>query len=387
MRVGLDHNATTPLRPEALETWVEVASRLSGNPSSLHAAGRSARAIIDEARQRIAGALAVGEDELVFTSGGTESNNLALLGAVEAAGRGAGLVTSAIEHSSILGPARALAALGRPVQVLPTDAVGDVDLAQLKAAVASVGGGVVSLAAANNEIGSLGPLEAVGRLLDDVPLPRPRFHTDAVQALGKIPVRVREWAEWGVDLASFSAHKVGGPIGLGLLWRRRGLALDPRIHGGSQEAGVRPGTEDAAGIASAAVAIELAVREQAEFARRVGELTRYIMEGIARAVPTVRLVGPPLDRPRLPNTLCILLPGTDGKVLVMRLDLEGLEVSSGSACASGSLEPSHVLRALGHDENEARAALRISLGRSTSRADCDHAIAVFRKLFDPSRAT
>jgi cysteine desulfurase len=384
MRVGLDHNATTPLRQAALDTWVEVASRLSGNPSSLHAAGRSARAIIDEARQRVAAALSVAEDELVFTSGGTESNNLALLGAVEAEGRGAGIVTSAIEHSSVLGPARALAEAGRAVHVLATDAVGDLDLAELRRAAGSIGGGLVSLAAANNEIGSLNPLGAVGRLLRDLPPPRPLFHTDAVQALGKIPVRL---GEWGVDLASFSAHKVGGPVGVGLLWRRRGLAVLPRIHGGAQEGGVRPGTEDAAGIAAAAVAIELAVREESEFGRRAGDLVRYLMEGVARAVPRVRLVGPPLDRPRLPNTLCILLPGTDGKVLVMRLDLEGLEVSSGSACASGSLEPSHVLRALGHDENEARAGLRISLGRSTSRADCDRAVAVFKKLFAPSRAT
>ncbi len=384
MRVRLDHNATAPLRAEAREKWLEVARALGGNPSSLHASGRAARACIDEARARIAAALEVGEDELVFTSGGTESNNLALLGCVRAGGPNAGLVTTSLEHSSILGSAKALAQEGRLLRIVRCDSLGSPDLDELRSAVLSIGSGVVSVAAANNEIGALAPLARIGQLLGELRAPRPWFHTDAVQALGKIPVRL---AEWGVDLASFSAHKVGGPVGIGILWRRRGVAIQPLFHGGSQEGGLRPGTENAAGIASAAVAIELAVGEQAEFALRVGELVSYLWEGIHQTVPGARILGPPLDRTRLSNTLCVLLPGMDGKVLGMRFDLEGLEVSAGSACASGSLEPSHVLLALGHDEDAARAGLRISLGPSTSRDDCDRAIGVFKKLFVSSRAT
>jgi cysteine desulfurase len=384
MRIAFDHNATTPLRPEARDAWLEVASRLSGNPSSLHASGRWARARVDEARARVAAALGVLEEEIIFTSGGTESNNLALLGGVREAGRGVGILTSAIEHSSVLGPANSLARAGHPLGLVRPDREGVPDLDALRRQIAPLEGGMVSIAAANNEIGSLGPLPEIAAILRELPGPRPRFHTDAVQALGKIPVRLREW---GVDLASFSAHKVGGPIGVGILWRRRGVALEPILHGGAQEGGVRPGTESTAGIVAAAVAVELAVREQPDFARRTGELASFLMNGIASSVPGARLVGPPLDRPRLPNTLCILLPGTDGKVLVMRLDLEGLEASSGSACASGSLEPSHVLRALGYTEDESRAGLRLSLGRATSRDECDRAIKVFKKLFASSRAT
>jgi cysteine desulfurase len=384
MRVHLDHNATTPLRPEARERWLAVADALRGNPSSLHAGGRAARAVVDEAREEVAGALGASEDEIVFTSGGTEANNLALRGSV-AAGT---LVTSAAEHSSVLEAVRALGAEGVPVRVIGVDRAGFPDGDALAEALGEGSTGLVSIMAANNEVGSVPDLRRLRGVLEGVSGGPPRFHTDAVQALGRIPV---DLAGWGVDLASFSAHKVGGPPGSGVLWRRRGTGLEPLLFGGGQEGGLRPGTEDVAGIAASARAIALAVREQPELERRLRELTRELAADLANAVPNLELIGPSLApdeaERHLPNTLCIRVPDADGRVLVTRLDLAGLEVSAGSACASGSVEPSHVLLAMGYDEDAARSGLRLSLGRNTSREECKHAVRVLEKLFAASRAS
>lgn len=386
MRVYLDHNATTPLRPEALELWERVSTEVGGNPSSLHRSGREARAYVDEARERVANALAVSEEELVFTAGGTEANNIALLGAVTAAGPESRLVTTAAEHSAVLETSRALEARGHPLVVCPVDAEGRPELAALRETLEHESVAVVSVMAANNEVGSVTDLAALAAILADLfsAAPRPLIHTDAVQALGRVPVDLMAWE---VDLASFSAHKVGGPKGVGVLWRRSGTPLAPVSYGGGQEHGLRPGTEDVAGIAAAALAIEQAVTEQDEFARRTGELAAFLWREIQSAVPEARLFGPGLDEPRLPNTLCVRIPGTDGKVLVTRLDLEGLEVSAGSACASGSVEPSHVLIAMGHGEDDARSGLRLSLGWNTSHEECKHVALVLKKLFAASRAT
>ncbi len=386
-RIYLDHNSTSPLRLEARERWLEVVAEGCTNPSSLHASGRRARARIDAARSAAAGALGAREEELVFTSGGTEANNLALLGALEAAGPGAGLVTSAIEHSSILEPARILAERGHPVTILPANRRGQPDLLALELLLtAGPPPALVSLAIANNEVGSVTALAEVARILAELPGPtRPLLHTDAVQALGRLEV---DLAGWGVDLASFSAHKVGGPVGVGILWHRAGVRLAPQLRGGAQEGELRAGTENAAAIAAAGVALELAVRERAEVSERMARLTSFLWGELARVLPAAELVGPPIDAPdRLPNTVNVLLPGIDGRVLVTRLDLEGLEVSAGSACASGSLEPSHVLLAMGYDERSARAGLRLSLGRETSREDCAQAVDILEKLCVRARAT
>ena len=385
-RVYLDHNATTPLRPEVRELWLAEIDRLHGNPSSVHASGRAARAALDDARERAAAALGVHEDEIVFTSGGTESNNLAVLGGVRAGGAARGLVTTAIEHSTVLGAARALAAEGRPVHEVVVDAQGCVDPAEVVARCREVDVGMVSVMAANNEVGSLGPLAEIGAGL------RARtgdssaragaailFHTDAVQALGRIPIRL---AEWGVGLASFSAHKVGGPVGVGFLYKRKGTEIAPLMFGGDQERGLRPGTESVAAIAAGALAIELAQREQESFAARTRELCLSFWRQVQAVVPGARLLGPPLDSERrLPNTLNVSIDGLDGRVLVARLDLEGLEVSAGSACASGSLEPSHVLLAMGLSRERARAGLRISLGRTTNAQDIHTAVETLRRVF------
>lgn len=385
MSVHLDHNSTTPMRPEVRACCLAVLDRALGNPSSLHASGRRARACVDDARARVAAALGVHEDEIFFTSGATEANNLALFGVLEAAGGNAGLVTTTVEHSSVLAPAEELARRGRSLTRVPVDSTGVPDPAALASAAAEPSIALVSVAAANNETGAVPDLAATSAALARLGRPRPRFHTDAVQALGRLPVRL---AEWGVELASFSAHKLGGPPGVGVLWRARGVALAPRMHGGGQELGLRPGTENVAGIAGAALAFELAVREQAATAERMARLARTLWNDLRACLPGVRLLGPPIDSARrLPNTLCVLVPNTDGKVLVTRLDLAGLEVSAGSACASGSIEPSHVLLAMGLTRDEARSGLRLSLGWNTRAEDCKRALAVLHAQFSPSRAT
>ena len=375
-RVHLDHNATTRLRPEVRELFRATLDELEGNPSSLHAAGRHARHRLDEARERAAAALGVGEDEVVFTSGGTEANNLAVLGAVRAAGSKAGLVTSAVEHSSVLGPAERLEREGRPWRRAEVDEEGRVSPERVAELAGGLDAALVSIMVANNEVGVVQPMTEIAERLRGSGA-HPLVHTDAVQALGRLDLPL---GDWGVHLATFSAHKVGGPVGIGLLYRRRGTPLEPILYGGEQEGGLRPGTENVAGAVAASVALELAVRERDDFAERIGSLARALWEDLLAAVPAARLLGPPMDgKHRLPGTLNVLLPGVDGKVLVTRLDLEGLEVSAGSACASGSLEPSHVLLAMGLGRELARAGLRISIGRETTLIDVRQAVETLRR--------
>ncbi len=374
-RVHLDHNATTPLRAEARAEFLRAADALSGNPSSVHASGRAARAELDDARERIAAALGVEGEELIFTSGGTEANNAAIFGGLP---QGAPLIVGATEHSSVGEAAEALRQAGRAVHVLPVDSLGRLDLEAAQACLETQGGGLLSVMAANNELGTVTPLDGVRALLEGLPGPsRPLWHADCVQMLGKLPISPREQ---GLELASFSAHKVGGPLGVGLLWCSKSTALSPRLVGGGQESGMRSGTENLPAIAAAAIAIELAVSEQQEYAERSAALTAELWREIYAAIPGAQLLGPPIESAdRLPNTICVLLPEADGRVLVPRLDLEGLEVSAGSACSSGSIEPSPVLLALGHNQSEARAALRLSLGRDTSAEDLQVAIKILRK--------
>lgn len=373
-RVYLDHNATTALRPEAREVWVEALQELEGNPSSVHTSGRAARAVIDRARERVAGALGVSESGVFFTSGGTEANNLALLGTMRAAAPGAALTVLASDHASVLEPARHLEAEGHELRLAPVGPEGLVDVEEL--AQTARGSALLSLAAANNETGALVPLREVRDALGDQ---APPLHTDAAQALGRIPL---DLAGWGVDLASLSAHKVGGPVGVGVLVRCKSVPLKPVLFGGGQEDGLRPGTENAPAIAAAACAIELSIAEQETASARWRKQTSYLWGELQRVLPHLQVVGPPMDSPlRLPNTLNILAPGVDGRVIVTRLDLEGLEVSAGSACSSGSLEPSHVLTAMGFEEESARAAVRLSLGRETDDAELCRAVEILSKTF------
>ena len=373
-RVHLDHNATTPLRAEARAELLRAVDALRGNPSSVHAAGRAARAELDDARERIAAALGVEGEEIIFTSGGTEANNAAIFGGTP---QGAPLYVGALEHSSVREAAEALKRAGRAVHSLPVDPSGLLDTTAMKAALEGQKAGLLSVMAANNELGTISPLEEMRLCLEGLSCAsRPLWHADCVQMLGKRRFAPREL---GLDMASFSAHKVGGPLGVGVLWCAKSAALSPRVVGGGQESGMRSGTENLPAIAAAAVAIELAVAEQALYTERTARLSASLWREIQSSIPGARLLGPAIESPaRLPNTLCVLLPGADGRVLVPRLDLEGLEVSAGSACSSGSIEPSPVLLALGHNEADARAALRLSLGRDTTEEELRLAIKILR---------
>ena len=292
---------------------------------------------------------------------------------------------------------------GHEVSWAGVDGRGQIDPAEIvdRARNMTQGAALVALQAGNNELGTLADLAAVGQGLAEIEASkRPLLFTDAVQALGRIPLNLEAW---GANLVAFSGHKVGGPMGCGVLVHRRGthqrgVRLEPLIRGGGQENELRPGTENAAAIAGMAVAIEQAVQEQDSEATRILELTRELWAGIQNAVPDARLLGPELDPPqptpregaakdRLPNTLCVLLPHVDGRVGVARLDLEGLEVSAGSACASGSLEASPVLRAIGLDEREARNGLRLSLGHTTTRKDIHSAVEILSETLGRARKT
>lgn len=381
-RIHLDHNATTPLRPEARAEFLAVLDALGGNPSSVHASGRAARAVLDRARERVAAALEVHEDEIVFTSGGTESIHLAVLGALLPAARERVLLTTAVEHAAVLGAAEAIERSGRAVERLGVDREGRLDRAEAIERALHPGVGLVSIQAANNEVGNLHPVGEIGHALRDRHN-RALLHTDAVQALGRVPVRLREWK---ADLASFSAHKVGGPLGVGILYKRKGVSLAPLLRGGGQEGGLRAGTENVPAIAAAAVAIELAVREAPEQAARWRHLAHELWRQLLASCPDVQINGPSIDADdRLPNTVNVALPGLDGRTLVARLDLEGVEASAGSACASGSLEPSHVLLAMGRGRAEARAALRLSFGRTTRGEDVHNAVEILGRIRQPCR--
>jgi len=379
-RLYFDHNATTPLRPEAraeLEHWLDAGL---GNPSSVHASGRRARSVVDDARERVAAALGVGEHEVLFTSGGTESIHLALRGAAASLDTRLACATTAIEHAAVHGAQAEVERGGRRRVVLPVDACGRVDVERAADALTAADVGLLSIGLANNEVGTVQDVGGLVRALAQRGR-RPLVHTDGVQALGRIAL---DLAQLGVHLASFSAHKVGGPLGVGLLVARGGAKLAPLLSGGGQELGLRAGTENAAAIAAAAVAVELAVQEQPAYAARTAALTRRAWDGLvtnfaAAGLIAPRLLGPPIDAPdRLPNTLNVL---TDqgGDLLLARLDLEGLEASAGSACASGSIEPSPVLLALGLSPDEARRGLRLSLGRTTGQADVDRLVDIVWK--------
>ena len=362
----LDHNAITPVRPEA-EAAMVLALRAFGNPSSVHAAGRQARALLDDARGRVAAALHVHPRDLVFTSGATESAMLAIRGALAAAPGGrTGLVVTAVEHPCVLDLARNLALGGTPVQVVPVDRHGVVDLEVLGHAVGAETA-LVCCMLANNETGVLEPVaeaadlaHAAGALL----------FCDAVQAAGKIPV---DLPALRVDLAAITAQKFGGPRGAGALWIAPGVRLAP-VAGGHQERGRRAGTENLPGLAGMGAALEAAVAALPADLERLRRLRDRMEAGLVAALPGARVNGGEADR--LPGTLSITFPGSDGETMLISLDLEGICASAGAACTSGSTTPSHVLSAMGLTVDEARATLRLSLGWSSADADVDHVLRV-----------
>lgn len=364
-RIYLDHAATTTARPEAVEAMVPL---LAGgfNPSSLHAEGRAARAALDEARAAVAGVLGAAPREIVFTGSGSEADVLAIAGAARAsAARGRHVVTTAIEHHAVLHAVDVLERDGWEVTRLPVDARGLVDPAIFAAALTPQTT-LASVIYANNEIGVVQPIAELAALA------RARgvlFHTDAVQAAGWLPLDVRAL---GIDLLSLSAHKVYGPKGVGALWVRAGTPLEPLVVGGGQEHGRRAGTENVAGIAGFARALALAEAERAEAGPRVARLRDALEAGIAGAVPEVAVNG--AGAPRLPAILSVAFAGVPADALLIRLDLEGIAASAGSACAAGSLEPSHVAAALGLDARHRLGVIRFSLGRTTTQAEIDEVV-------------
>jgi cysteine desulfurase len=368
----LDHAASTPMLPQALAAFAVAAAR-PGNASSLHGAGRAQRRVVEESREQVAASLCARPSEVIFTSGGTEADNLAIKGVYW--GRRAQdprrtrLVVSAIEHHGVLDPALWLADHeGAQVVLLPVDRDGIVDLDALRDDLSQHPDetALVSVMLANNEVGSVEPLAEVVRIAHEFGVP---VHSDAVQAIGQLPVSFRDL---GVDALSLSGHKFGGPVGVGALLACRELPLAAVLHGGGQERGVRSGTLDVPGIRALAVALTAALAGRQDHAARLTSLRDGIIAGVRSVAPDAQLRGPdPALRPahRLPGNAHFTFPGCDGDSLLYLLDCAGVQVSTGSACQAGLTQPSHVLIALGLDEAEARGALRFSLGATSSPAD------------------
>ena len=383
----LDHAATTPMLPEAAATLTEALGRV-GNASSLHSAGRRARRAIEESRESIAEAVGALPSEVVLATGGTEADNLAVKGlywARRAADpRRTRVLVSAAEHHAVLDAGEWLAEHeGATLDVLAVDATGRVDVATLREALAAHPGevAVVSVMWANNEVGTVNDVRALAEVAHEFGVP---FHTDAVQAVGAVPV---DFAASGVDALSLTGHKLGGPVGAGALLLRRDAACTPLLHGGGQERDVRSGTLDVPGVMSLATAVRAAV---GDIERRTATLTALRDDLVARVVaevPDARLNGVPLDRPgeRLPGNAHLSFPGCEGDSLLMLLDARGIECSTGSACTAGVARPSHVLLAMGLDDDLARGSLRFSLGHNSTAADVDAVVEAIGPVVERAR--
>jgi cysteine desulfurase len=380
MAIYLDHAATTPLHPEVLDAMLPYLREHHGNPSSIHGAGRRARLGLDEARETVARILGAKPREIVFTGGGTEADNLALKGAAWAASaRGRRVVTSSVEHKAVLHACAVLERYGFQVTYLPVDRYGRVDPAEVASAITEHTT-VVSVMYANNEVGTIQPIREIGAICRERKV---LFHVDAVQAAGFLPLDVDELQ---ADLLSLGAHKLYGPKGVGALFVRQGTALLPQLSGGSQERQRRAGTENVAGIVGFARALELA---QADVAARETENARLaglrdaLVAGIG-AIPGSLITGHP--DARLPNNASFVLEGIEGGDLVAALDLDGIEASTGSACTTGSADPSHVLLAMGLEPELAHGSLRLTAGRGTTAAEVERTIQVVRAVVDRLRA-
>ena len=377
-RIYLDHNATTPLDPAVLERMTDVLRQDFGNPSSVHHYGQRAKAVLDDARSGVAALLGAEPTEIVFTSGGTESDNFAIRGvadALEGTGR-RHLIGTAIEHEAVLNTLKALGKRGWRVTLLPVDQSGVVAPASLSAALTD-DTALVSIMHANNEIGTIQPIAELAALA------RARgalFHTDAVQSAGKVPVSVRAL---GVDLLSLSAHKIYGPKGAGALWIRRGVRIAPVLTGGRHERNRRAGTENVAGIAGLGVACERARQKMAAEGEGLGRLRDRLEAGVLEAVSGTTVNG---TGPRVPNTTNISFDRVEAESLLIALDLEGIAVSTGSACSSGTLEPSHVLKAMGYPVHRTQNSIRFSLGAANTDAEVDRLAAVLPREVEKLRS-
>ncbi|HSE93715.1 MAG TPA: cysteine desulfurase family protein [Methylomirabilota bacterium] len=363
-RVYMDHNASTPVHPEVVAEMAPYFADVFGNPSSIHAFGRAARDAVDAARDRVARFLGVAADEIVFTSGGTESDNLAVKGLARARG-GGHLITSRIEHHAVLRTCQALETQGFAVSYVPVDGHGRIDPGDVARAIRpdTI---AISVMHANSEVGTIEPIAEIGAVAREQGVP---LHVDAVQTFGKIPVDVRAL---GVDVLSFSSHKIYGPKGVGGLWIRKGTRMAADQHGGDHERRRRAGTENVPGIVGFGKAVEIRGRDMAAEAERLRGLRDRLWDGARARIPEVRLNGHPTER--LPGTDNLAFRNVESESVVLGLDLKGVGVSAGSACTSGHVEPSHVLVAMGVPLDWAMGAVRFSLGGSTTADDVAYVV-------------
>ena len=365
-RIYLDNAATTAVSPAVLETMLPYFTECFGNPSSIHSTGRDAHRAVDAARKQVAAAIGATAPEIYFTAGGSESDNWAIKGTAFAKRKkGNHIITSAIEHHAVLHTCAWLEKQGFEVTYLPVDEFGMVNPADVEKAITDKTI-LISIMAANNEIGTLQPIAEIGKIAHDHGI---LFHTDAVQAISAIPIDVNAM---NIDMLSMSAHKFHGPKGIGVLYIRKGVRIESFVQGGAQERGQRAGTENLAGIVGMGKAIELATQNLTENAARMTALRDKLIDGILERIPDVRLNGHRTNR--LPNNVNVSVRYVEGEALLLRLDLAGIAGSSGSACTSGSLDPSHVLLAIGLPHEIAHGSLRLTLGTDTTEADIDYVL-------------
>jgi cysteine desulfurase len=378
VRIYFDYNATTPMAPEAIEAVTAATRDLYGNASSVHHFGQQAKAAVDDARSALATLLGADPSEIVFTSGGTESDNFAIRGTAEALepAKRRHLIATGIEHEAVLNTLKALARRGWRTTLLPLDQSGIVSPDRLRDVITD-DTALVSVMHANNEIGTIQPVAELAAIAHERGA---LMHTDAVQSVGKIPVDVRAL---GVDLLSLSAHKFNGPKGAGALWIKRGTRLSPHQTGGKHERNRRAGTENVPALAGLGVAASLAAGKMTGEAARVGALRDRLEAGVLQSVPGTVVNGQP-DR-RVPNTTNISFDGVEAESLLIALDLEGIAVSTGSACSSGTLEPSHVLRAMGLPVHRTQNSLRFSLGMFSTEAEVDRVVGVLPHIVEKLR--
>ncbi len=377
-RIYLDYAATTPVHPEVLKAMLPYFGDVFGNPSAIYSCGQEARGAVEEARGKVAGLIGARSEEIIFTSGGTEADNLALTGIAYAnEAKGNHIITAVVEHHAILETCRFLEKRGFKVSYLPVDEQGLVSPDELKRAITPKTV-LISVALANNEIGTIQPLAELAAIAREAGV---YLHTDAVQAVGRIPVDV---SKLKVDLMSMSAHKLYGPKGVGALYIRKGTKIAPIMHGGGQERGRRSGTENTTAIIGFGRAAEIAGRDMAAEARRLKQLRDRLIKGILEGIDSSRLNGHP--QKRLPNNVNISFDFVEGESIVLNLDLKGICASTGSACSSSSLEPSHVLLALGIPPQQAHGSLRLTLGRWTTDEEVDCVLSVLPPIIGKLRA-
>ncbi len=374
--IYLDNNATTPLDPRVTEKIIAFIKEHFGNPSSLYPLGREVKGLVTEAREQVAAALGARRSEIIFTSSGTEADNLAILGLAEAQPEKREFITSSIEHPAVLETARYLEAHGYTVHYLPVDQTGLIDLDFLKSVI-SPNTFLVSVMLANNEIGTIEPIEEVVKIAHRYGVP---VQTDAVQAFGKMEVKVDSL---GIDLLSVSAHKVYGPKGAGALYIRKGLDLKPVLHGGHQEFGLRPGTENTSGIIGFGEAARILREEWQKDRNRLEKLADRLKSGLEKRIRGIKFNGHP--EKRIKSTLNFSFPGLPAEAILLALATREIYVSTGSACTEGSGEVSHVLLALGLSQEEASSALRLSLGRFNTEQDIDQTLAELPGVIDDLR--